>query len=147
VYPHHFEWLHKNIATGQLFFADVLLSPMLLAGENLIQVTIRDITQKKLAAEQTQLSARVFTSTNGNIIIANAKHVIVNVNPAFCQLTGYSYDEVIGKNPNILNSGKQGSGFYQSMWKVLDEKGYWQGELWNRKKVVKYMQSYFLFHH
>jgi hypothetical protein len=52
-----------------------------------------------------------------------------------------------GKNPNILNSGKQGSGFYQSMWKVLDEKGYWQGELWNRKKVVKYMQSYFLFHH
>ena len=53
----HFEWLHKNIATGQLFFADVLLSPMLLAGENLIQVTIRDITQKKLAAEQTQLFA------------------------------------------------------------------------------------------
>ncbi len=92
-----------------------------------------EIEQKK-SDEKLQLSARVFTDSHEGIIITDADKVIVNVNPSFCKITGYSEDEVIGQNPRILSSGKQSPKFYQDMWQEIHEHGYWQGEVWNRKK-------------
>lgn len=61
--------------------------------------------------------------------------MIIDVNPAFFDITGYSFGDVIGKSPNILSSGKHGSEFYQKMWQQINDNGYWQGEIWNRKKT------------
>ena len=80
------------------------------------------------------LSSRVFSETHEGIIIADANRLIVDVNPAFCTITGYSREDVIGKSPSLLNSDKQSPEFYQSMWQQLNEKGHWQGEVWNRRK-------------
>ena len=80
------------------------------------------------------LSARVFSDTYEGILITDANNIIIDVNPAYCDITGYSRDEVIGKNPNILNSGRQSPEFYTAMWQELELQGHWQGELWNRKK-------------
>ncbi|MBX9633612.1 MAG: EAL domain-containing protein, partial [Magnetospirillum sp.] len=55
-------------------------------------------------------------------------------NPAFSLLTGYSFEEVRGKNPNILKSGRHDEAFYKRMWESLDARGVWQGEVWNRRK-------------
>ena len=86
------------------------------------------------SGEKLKLSARVFSDTHEGITITDADMNIFEVNPAFCEITGYSRDEVIGKNPRILSSGKQSPEFYQAMWQQIDEKGHWQGEVWNRKK-------------
>lgn len=93
-----------------------------------------DITERKINEEKLQLSSQVFSDTHEGIIITNSNKLIVDVNPAFCQVTGYSRENVIGKNPRILSSGKQDQQFYIDMWQNINEHGHWQGEVWNRKK-------------
>lgn len=86
------------------------------------------------ATKDLVLFAEVIKNTEEAIIISDANNVIVSVNRAFVRITGYSEAEVIGKNPRILNSGRQGKEFYQAMWQSIKEIGYWQGEIWNRRK-------------
>lgn len=93
-----------------------------------------DITERKLTAEKLLLSSRVFSDTHEGITITDSNKLIVDVNPAFCEITGYSREEVIGKNPRILSSGKQKPQFYKDMWQEIYEHGHWHGEIWNRKK-------------
>jgi diguanylate cyclase (GGDEF)-like protein/PAS domain S-box-containing protein len=100
---------------------------------NLIAVT-RDITRFKQSQSELLLSSRVFSEAQEGIIITDASGTIVDVNPAFCSITGYSREEIIGQNPRILHSGKQGPEFYAALWKALSESGHWKGEIWNRKK-------------
>ncbi|PCI55846.1 MAG: histidine kinase [Gammaproteobacteria bacterium] len=93
-----------------------------------------DITERKLIEDKLLLSSRVFSDTHEGITITDSNKFIVDVNPAFCEITGYSREEVIGKNPRILSSGKQSLEFYVDMWQKVNEDGHWQGEVWNRKK-------------
>jgi len=95
---------------------------------------VQDIHVKKIADEKLRLSARVFSDAYEGILITNAEKVIIDVNPAFTEITGYSREEIIGKNPKILRSGKQDEEFYRTMWTNINELGHWQGEVWNRKK-------------
>jgi diguanylate cyclase (GGDEF)-like protein/PAS domain S-box-containing protein len=99
-----------------------------------IPINIVDITQQKKNEKKLELSARVFSDTHEGIIITDIDGTIIDANPAFSKITGYSREEVIGQNPKILNSGKQKSEFYKAMWQQIEELGYWQGEIWNRKK-------------
>jgi two-component system CheB/CheR fusion protein len=78
--------------------------------------------------------ASVFESTNKGILIVDANNAIAAVNPAFVNITGYKADAVMGKNPNILNSGRQNKTFYSSLWNKLHTHGFWEGEIWNRRK-------------
>ncbi|WP_446809085.1 EAL domain-containing protein [Methylomonas sp. 2BW1-5-20] len=94
----------------------------------------RDITERKQAEEHLKLAARVFSEAHEGILITDAAATIIDVNPTFCDITGYSREEVIGRNPRILQSGKYGPDFYRDMWQALREAQHWQGELWNRKK-------------
>jgi diguanylate cyclase (GGDEF)-like protein/PAS domain S-box-containing protein len=84
--------------------------------------------------EKLQLMASVFTHSNEVIIITAVDGSIIDTNEAFTRITGYSRDEVRGKNPRILNSGRQSAEFYSTMWKQLSTDGQWQGEIWNRRK-------------
>lgn len=93
-----------------------------------------DITKRKNIEDQLALSSRVFRDAHEGITITDANHIIVDVNPAFCEITGYSRKEVIGQNPRILKSGKQGPEFYKKMWQSINDSGHWQGEIWNRRK-------------
>lgn len=99
--------------------------------------TVQDITDQKSKEEKLRLSHRVFNDTHEGIIITNKEQIIVNVNPAFSNISGYSYDEIIGQHTKILNSGKQSRQFYQQMWKSIEEHGFWQGEIWNKTKHGK----------
>jgi len=89
---------------------------------------------RRVAEKKLNLSARVFSDTHEGITITDANQVIIDVNPAFCEITGYSRDEIIGNTPSMLNSGKQSPQFYKEMWEILNEHGHWQGEIWNRTK-------------
>jgi len=84
--------------------------------------------------EKLQLFARVFDGAHEGIIITDTQNIISDINPAFCEITGYKHEELVGNSPDILNSQKHSSSFYSKMWQVIKVKGYWQGEIWNKKK-------------
>ena len=84
--------------------------------------------------DRVALAKEVFDSTGQGILVTDPKGTILSVNPAFTKLTGYTEEEVIGSNPNVLSSGRQSKQFYTSMWSIIGEKGSWQGEIWNKQK-------------
>lgn len=92
------------------------------------------ISQLKAELEYHQLATMAFETTSEGVLITDATPRIIHVNRAFIETTGYSPEEVIGKNPNLLHSGRQGVEFYKTMWLALQETGGWEGEIWNRRK-------------
>lgn len=79
-------------------------------------------------------SASVFHNSSLAIMLANKDGRIISVNPAFCRITGYAQQEIIGRNLRLLGSGKHDEGFYRVLWDSLRETGAWSGEIWNRRK-------------
>jgi diguanylate cyclase (GGDEF)-like protein/PAS domain S-box-containing protein len=86
------------------------------------------------ANERLQLFVKMFDNSGEAIFITDAQRKIIAVNPACFKITGYTEEELIGNNPNILNSGRQEAAFYTEMWKSINDTGLWQGEIWNRRK-------------
>lgn len=68
------------------------------------------------------------------MLVTNEHAVIIRVNQAFTRLTGYSAEEVIGKTPALLQSGRHNAAFYEAMWESLNHNHNWQGEIWNQRK-------------
>jgi diguanylate cyclase (GGDEF)-like protein/PAS domain S-box-containing protein len=99
-----------------------------------IVIFTEDITKQKLNQERLGLAATVFTHAREGITITDPSGTILDVNDAFTRITGYSREEVLGRNPRILNSGLQNREFYANMWRCLLENGEWSGEIWNRAK-------------
>ncbi|MES9941817.1 MAG: diguanylate cyclase [Candidatus Thiodiazotropha sp. 6PLUC2] len=95
---------------------------------------IRDITSRKQAEQQLRLSHQVMASATEGIIITDSHEQIVSVNNAFTEITGYTLEEVSGKYPRLLKSGKHPEDFYHKMWSEIQDKGSWRGEIWNRRK-------------
>lgn len=93
----------------------------------------RDITARKLAEQELRIAATAFETQEG-IMVTDADNVILRVNRAFNRITGYTDQEVVGKTPAVLNSGRHDAQFYESMWTALKRDRYWQGEIWNRRK-------------
>ena len=93
-----------------------------------------DITKDIKKQKSLTQAALVFNNTIEGIVISDANNEIVRVNNRFEEITGYRAEDVIGKNPRFLSSGKQDKVFYQEMWHDLLANDTWQGELWNRKK-------------
>jgi len=101
--------------------------------ESIIQLTTIVIERKK-SDEKLQLLSRIYNQTHEGITITDTDGKIIDVNPTFCKITGYTRSEILGQNPSILSSGKQSHEFYAEMWDTLNQVGHWQGEVWNRKK-------------
>jgi diguanylate cyclase (GGDEF)-like protein/PAS domain S-box-containing protein len=93
-----------------------------------------DITERKRAEEELKLAALVYQHSSEAMLVADADNHIIAINPAFTALTGYTAEDVIGKNPNILRSGRETQAFYQAMWHAINTTGQWQGEIWNQRK-------------
>lgn len=89
--------------------------------------------EKSVMLDELAISARTFDSQLATLI-TDRHNKIVRVNRAFTEVTGYTADEVIGRSPRLLASGRHDAAFYRQMWQTLDEHGYWQGEIWNRRK-------------
>jgi diguanylate cyclase (GGDEF)-like protein/PAS domain S-box-containing protein len=119
---------------GSVFFADVNAAPITIAGKAYLMGIFRDITERKQTEDALRQAATVFESSHDGVTITDLDGHMLAVNRAFLKITGYTEAEVLGKNPSILHSGRQKKDFYQSMWASIKAEGFWQGEIWNRRK-------------
>ncbi|PAA16111.1 phosphodiesterase DibA [Pseudomonas fragi] len=84
--------------------------------------------------ERLRQAAVVFDCTREGVLVSDRRGVIVHVNRALVEITGYPVEEVLGQRPNMFKSGRHGPEFYQAIFKSLEESGEWHGEIWNRRK-------------
>lgn len=80
------------------------------------------------------IDSLIFENSQNGILVTDANKNVIKINQAFTKTTGYTSKEIIGKNPNILKSGKQHRDFYINLWATIEKEGFWQGEIWNRRK-------------
>lgn len=97
-------------------------------------IMMDDITEKRAVEQKLSLANKVIESSSEAIMITDNKSQIVRVNNAFTSLTGYEESDVLGKNPRLLQSGRNTKEFYQSMWADITQEGTWQGEMWDKRK-------------
>jgi diguanylate cyclase (GGDEF)-like protein/PAS domain S-box-containing protein len=93
-----------------------------------------DVSSRIASEQQSRLNAQVFECSREGILITDADNKIVSVNPAYCEMSGYKQDEVIGKKPSLISSGKHHKNFYDAMWHDILNSGHWQGEVTNCRK-------------
>lgn len=95
---------------------------------------IREGAAERAREKELLLASIIFENAVEGICITDATNRIVSVNPAFSAITGYSLDEVLGRNPRVLKSDRHSRAFYEEFWRTLLSEGRWQGEIWNRRK-------------
>ena len=96
--------------------------------------TARDITEEKTVAQRLRLAKQVFETAGEAILVTDAETRIIDVNPTYLEVTGYSREEVIGAKPNLVKSDRHDKSFYRKMWLSIERTGRWSGELWDRRK-------------
>ena len=96
-------------------------------------LALEDVTARKLAATARDIAAAAFESLAG-MVVTDADSVVLQVNRAFSESTGYSAAEMVGRKISMLKSGRHDTGFYRAMWQAIEQTGSWQGEIWDRRK-------------
>ncbi|HLY95942.1 MAG TPA: EAL domain-containing protein, partial [Sideroxyarcus sp.] len=120
---------------GSSFSVDYSSYPIYRQGElDGAVVVFEDISERKEKDEALRLASSVYQASHDGIVVTDENNIILDVNPAFTKITGYTLDEVRGKNPRIFQSGKHDRQFYLQMWQSILDNGYWQGEVWDRLK-------------
>lgn len=119
---------------GSVFVGLVTGRVLEVEGKASTIISIVDITERKRAEEQLRLAARVFEGANEGILISDPDNRIVSVNWAFTRISAYSLEDMVGRNPRVLQSGRYDKAWYAALWQTLLETGYWQGEICNRAK-------------
>lgn len=127
---------HNKRKDGSLFWESASISPV-RNEEGKISHFIavkEDITERLKAEEELRMNAAIISTTNEGILVTDVQALIKMVNPAFCRITGYVPEEVLGRNPSMMSSGRHDKSFFTAMWQSLTRLGTWSGEVWNRRK-------------
>lgn len=120
---------------GKHYFFEMQVGPIKDREEVIgLTVSARDITERRKSERTLRQLAAVVQNTAEGVIVTDAEHHIITVNNAFTEITGYPEIETIGKNPRFLQSEKHDQGFYHTLWTTINTTGFWQGELWDRRK-------------
>ncbi len=133
--------IHKN---RQKVVMETSGVPIFDASGNLIgyRGIDRDVTERKRIEEELRKLSNAVKQSLVSVVITDTKGNIEYVNPKFTQLTGYTLDEVIGKNPRILKSGKTSSSEYKRLWDTITSGREWRGEFCNKKKNGEFYWDY-----
>jgi diguanylate cyclase (GGDEF)-like protein/PAS domain S-box-containing protein len=134
-------WRHRK-KNGEMILVEIRSKLIDFGGRRAEIVVALDVTQRLQAEEELRLAAKVFDGSRQAIVITDTRPGIVRVNRAFEEITGYTEAEVLGRNPSMLSSGRQDAEFYRTLWRQLETQGFWEGELWNRRKSGELYPEY-----
>ncbi|MCX7628605.1 MAG: EAL domain-containing protein [Methylophilaceae bacterium] len=128
--------VRRRKKSGEVFWASVTLSVVRdqLGNPTALVGYVRDISERLSKEEHLRLYGRIFENSGEAILITDATGNIQAVNRAFIQTIGYTAEEVVGSTPYMLRSAQHDQAFYAEIWRILNEGGHWQGELWVRHK-------------
>jgi len=129
----HFLLKHR-LANGEIRHVEVYSGPIQLEGRALLYSLIHDVTQRVRSQEENLRLAAVIDQVNELIIMTDIQGKITYINPFFCEVTGYSREEVLGQTPSILKSGLQTESFYKQLWNTITSGKTWTGQFINRRK-------------
>jgi diguanylate cyclase (GGDEF)-like protein/PAS domain S-box-containing protein len=120
---------------GSAFWCEINVTPV---GDEDGQIThlvgvLRDVTEARRVEQELRIAATAFESLHG-MMVTDARGIILRVNKAFTDMTGWAADEAVGQTPSILKSGRHDAEFYTGMWRQLAVTGAWEGEIWDRRK-------------
>lgn len=131
---------HLGITSGEGNLIGILSFSEILRGidHNHLDYLRQALHERRIALEHSQenlhLARQVINASRDGIMVTDARGIIQSINPAFTRITGYSAEESIGNTPALLRSGRHDAEFYSAMWQAVETKGYWAGEVWNRRK-------------
>ena len=125
------KWLRLD---GEAVDFAVTVTRVPYEGQAALLVVAHDDTARRAAEVQLRKLSRAVEQSPVTVVITDALGNIEYVNPSFTSKTGYTFEEVRGTNPKILNSGKQTPELYHEMWRTIASGGEWRGEFRNRKK-------------
>ncbi|MBP5946266.1 MULTISPECIES: phosphodiesterase DibA [unclassified Pseudomonas] len=119
-------YVFAAVSAGLIFLARARLYEFLGIGARL--------RERHADREHLRQAAAVFDCTREGVLVTSHQGLIVHVNRAFIEITGYLREEVLGQQPSLFKSGHHPPGFYQAMFATLESQGEWSGEIWNRRK-------------
>lgn len=125
------EGLHKN---GKIFPIELSLSEWESSGNKFYTGIMRDISERKRNEEEIKKLSTGVEQSSSSIVITDVKGNIEYINKKFTEITGYTSEEALGKNPRILKSGKNDPNIYKELWVTIKSGKEWHGELLNKKK-------------
>ncbi len=123
---------HEQMRGATRVLIDIILSIYETLGNNTLFL-LRQLAERQSVEQRLSVATAAIESPQGTIV-TDAQRLIVQVNTAFTRITGYNAGEVLGKNPNILKSGRHGPDFYTALWDDVHSEGTWSGEVWSRRK-------------
>lgn len=120
---------------GTVFPVEYVATPVVESDRHLSMVVVfKDITERKRVEQELKLAANVYQEVPLGIMVTDPDGVILRVNQAFVDITGYQSDEIVGKTPGLLRPDRHPEDSDKHFWRQLIESGTWQGETWNRRK-------------
>lgn len=125
---------HAQLMSGYVWLVISALAIYLARSQLLAFMGVKANARRDQDMQHLRLAAAVFDSTLEGVLVTDANGVIVHVNRAFMEITGYQQDEVLGMRPSKFKSGRHGPDFYERMYKTILSAGQWSGEIWNRRK-------------
>lgn len=124
------DWAYLASSSVLVYFLSQFFARKLIQGDYRISVDRTDDEKES----RLRVHSTVFESIMEGVAVTDADVKIISVNPAFTHITGFKPEEVLGKNPNIMKSGRHDEEFYRRMWESIIEHGSWSGEVWNRRR-------------
>ncbi|WP_340123954.1 diguanylate cyclase domain-containing protein [Methylobacter svalbardensis] len=125
---------HENNLIGIINLADILAGFRGTYVEELKESLAHRDEFLRGSLKSLGLAKKIIDNAQEGVITTDKYIVIQTCNAGFTRITGYTEEEVVGKTPAIISSGRHDKKFYHAMWEKINKYGFWQGEIWNRRK-------------
>ncbi|RXI38202.1 hypothetical protein CRU99_11495, partial [Malaciobacter mytili] len=131
-----FLFRHK-LKSNEIKDVEVFSGPLEYENKKILYSIIHDVTNKVKVQKALRQANTIYQNTKEGIFITNLQGDILSANKAFTDITGYTKEEILGKNPKFLKSNKHPISFYKELWEEINKNGYWEGEIINKNKNGK----------